>query len=76
MDLISYINKHENSLRSFAKRLDMHQPTLWRIANGKCRPSGENILKIVEGTDGLVSLRDLLNIRECITKEHECQENN
>ena len=67
MKLIKYIEKHEKSLNSFAKRADMLQPTVYRIAMNQVQASGASAIKIVAACDGKVSFHDLYPMQECIT---------
>lgn len=61
MKLLDYIDQYEKSLSDFAKRIKISQPTLWRIAHKKVRACGLNAIKIVEGSNGIVSFHDLFS---------------
>ena len=61
MELLDYIKEHEKSLSDFAKRIGIPQPTLWRIAHKKVRAYGVNAIKIVDGSNGIVSFHDLFS---------------
>ena len=62
MKLESYISTYEESLNSFAKKIGVPQPTLWRLVNEKYMPSAATIKSIVKGTGGKVTPEDLLDI--------------
>ena len=63
MKLEDYISTYEDNLNTFAIRIGVPQPTIWRIVNDKYMPRASTIKAIVKGTGGKVTPEDLLDIK-------------
>lgn len=55
-----YIRLSGRSQGDFAKRIGVGQPTISNICNGHTQPSLDLALKIVEETDGFVTLESMV----------------
>ena len=60
MDLQTYLKDKNLSAYEFCKATGIDKATLSRFLSGKRGLSGPALLKIVEQTSGMVSLRDLV----------------
>lgn len=60
MDLKTYLDSKNISAYEFSKATGIDKATLSRFLAGKRGLSGPALLKIVEQTSGMVSLRDLV----------------
>lgn len=60
MNLNEYLQTNDLTVSKFAIFSRLNQPTLWRIVNGKFKPSAKTASIIEQATGGAVTLRELL----------------
>lgn len=60
MEINDYLTKHDFSIRHFAGRCDIPQPTMSRYANKRMRVGrADYALRIVDASNGEITLKDL-----------------
>ena len=64
MNLNEYLKSNALTVSKFATINRLNQPTIWRIINGKFKPSAKTALNIEYATGGAVTLRELLFPKE------------
>jgi transcriptional regulator with XRE-family HTH domain len=60
MKLNDYLKQSNLTVSKFATESQLNQPTVWRIVNGKFKPSARIAAAIEKATGGDVTLRELL----------------
>lgn len=60
MTLKDYLNQNRLSLKAFADLCGLSAPTILRARDGMNMPSRRTLRAIVETTDGVVSIHDLV----------------
>ena len=59
MTLQKYLKQKKLTTSEFAKQAKVSQPTVWRVANKKVKPTMPVALKIVKACKGGVKLKEL-----------------
>lgn len=60
MNLRAYLDLHDLTLERFGKLVGCNGSTVWRIAAGRHVPKANLLRRIVEATEGAVTLQDLV----------------
>lgn len=61
MQIKEYLFYNDLSVSDFAKMVDVHRQTLYKIINGQTKNLNTDVVeKIVEGTNGQVTFTDIL----------------
>jgi transcriptional regulator with XRE-family HTH domain len=60
MSLSEYLIKNDIRIEDFAAKIGVHQTTIYRVLTGRTIPKRQNLKKILEATNGEVSLGELM----------------
>jgi transcriptional regulator with XRE-family HTH domain len=62
MNIQKYMEKHKLSYRQFAEKMEISHTTVFHFLSGRTRSLSLPIIqKIIEGTKGEISLKDILD---------------
>jgi predicted transcriptional regulator len=60
MRLSEYLASHEMNPEQFAAKVGVHPTTIYRLLSGATIPKRQNLIKIIEATEGEVDISDLM----------------
>ena len=69
MRLSEHLSATNQSVASFAGKVGLSPSFMWRIVHGERQPSVPAAVRIIEATDGAVTLDDLIAVPQPTTPE-------